>query len=157
MEIVPNSAIGTFNYAHSFWGAGRALLSMDWEKSETHPDSPIEFLHWHAIELFLKAYLLADGLSEDELRRKPFGHNVQALATEAVKRGLQLTAKDRSLVSFMPNTDAMIELRYLKVGVKTVPVIEEIEATCKSLYRLVAEALRSHGIHVRYYPEEGKD
>ena len=69
MELVPNSAIGTFNYAHSFWRAGRALLIMEWEQGETHPDSPIEFLHWHAIELFLKAFLLSDGLSEDELRR----------------------------------------------------------------------------------------
>lgn len=130
---------------------------MEWEQGETHPDSPIEFLHWHAIELFLKAFLLSDGLSEDELRRKPYGHNVRTLADEAVKRGLQLTAKDESVISFMPTTNDMIELRYLKVGVKTVPDIQEIGTTCKSLYRLVAHALRSHGIHVRYYPDEAKD
>lgn len=149
-----HSAIGTFNFAHSFWGAGRALLNLRWEHHETHSDSPIEFLHWHAIELFLKSYLLSDGMTVDELRRNPFGHDIQALANEAVKRGLQLTDKDKCLVSFMPNTGAMIELRYLKEGFKTRPCIEEVGATCKSLYRLVALELNARGVSARYYPEE---
>lgn len=154
MEIIPYSAIGTFNYAHSFLAAGQALLKTNLPLGSTHPDSPVEFLHWHAIELFLKAYLLADGMSEDALRKRPFGHDITTLTEEAGKRGLVLTDHDRSVLSFMATTDDMIDLRYLKVAMKTIPVIGEIEATCKSLYRLVAEELRSRGISVRYYPEE---
>lgn len=154
MELIPNSAIGTFNYAHSFWRAGIALGTADWQKHETHPGSPVEFLLWHAIELFLKSFLLADGLSEQVLRSRAYGHNLTALTEEAKKRGLPLTKRDEEVLSLMPTTDDMIELRYLTVGIKTVPEIEEVEETCKSLYRLVAIALTHRGIAVRFYREE---
>lgn len=115
------SPIGTFNYAHSFWGAAKALDTLQWAERETHSDSPTEFLYWHAIELFLKAFLLADGVPLDELRKKKFGHNITNLTAEAKKRGLALTNRDEDLLSFMPSTEGMIDLRYLKVGVRTRP------------------------------------
>lgn len=76
MELIPNSAIGTFNYGHSYLGAARALFRLDWEEKETHSNSPIEFLFWHSIELFLKSFLLADGLSVQTLRSKPYGNRL---------------------------------------------------------------------------------
>ena len=69
-----------FNFGHSFYEAGRKLQSVDSQRNSTHPDSPVEFLYWHAIELFLKAFLLADGISVEALRRQPYGHNVESLS-----------------------------------------------------------------------------
>jgi hypothetical protein len=44
----------------------------------------------HAIELGLKAYLAKTGLTERELRTKPYGHDLVYLYDEAVRRGLAL-------------------------------------------------------------------
>jgi hypothetical protein len=151
VEIIPNSAIGMFNYGHSYLGAARALFRLDWEQKETHSDSPIEFLFWHSIELFLKAFLLADGMDAKTLSGRKFGHNIQALWKECAFRGLHLSVKDAALLSYMPDTDSIIELRYLKVGVKTVPDIVEIEETSLNIYRTVGAKLKDRGIPTRIY------
>ena len=145
------SPIGTFNYAHSFLGAAKALDRLKWEDRETHSESPTEFLYWHSIELFLKAYLLVDGMELKTLRSRNYGHNLTALTEEAKKRGLQLTSKDEELISFMPSTEDMIDLRYLKVGVRTVPKLFEVEATCASLYSLVGAELKARGIGIGFH------
>jgi hypothetical protein len=145
------SPIGTFNYAHSFWGAARALNTLEWEDRETHSDSPSEFLYWHSIELFLKAFLLADGVSIKKLRGRDFGHNITNLAEEAVNRGLALSDRDKEVLSYMPDTGAMIDLRYLKVGIRTIALPEEIEETCKSLYRLVGKSLIEQGWNIGFH------
>ncbi|EAQ04994.1 hypothetical protein OB2597_06910 [Pseudooceanicola batsensis HTCC2597] len=145
------SPIGTFNYAHSFLGAAKALNRLEWEDRETHSDSPTEFVYWHSIELFLKAYLLADGMELAKLRSRDYGHNITALTAEAKKRGLALTSKDEELLSFMPSTEDMIDLRYLKVGVRTVPYFEEVEETCDNLYRSVGQELQKRGINIGFH------
>ncbi|MEM0950070.1 MAG: hypothetical protein AAGK37_21935 [Pseudomonadota bacterium] len=148
------SPIGTFNYAHSFFGAAKALDRLEWEDRETHSDSPIEFLYWHSIELFLKAYLVTDGMSPSELRQRKYGHNLTALRDEAKKRGLPLTPKDEDLIDFMPSTETMIDLRYLKVGIRTVPEFFEIEAICESIYRLVGAELQKRGTNIGFHAVE---
>jgi len=152
LELIPNSACGMFNYGHSFFEAGQKLLRTNTPQKSTHPHGPVEFLHWHAIELFLKAFLLAAGLSEQELRNRPHGHDIQALSQEAIRRGLTPTEQDMAVLEFMPDAGAMIETRYLRTGAKTQPLMGEVEATCKSLYRLVSDALRSRSIPPRFYP-----
>ena len=156
LELIPNSAIGMFNYGHSFYEAGQKLLTTNTPQKSTHPHGPVEFLHWHAIELFLKAFLLADGVSGEVLRKQPYGHDIQTLSREAIKRGLLPTERDVAVLSFMPDAGAMIETRYLTTGFKTQPRVEEVEATCRSLYRLVSNALRSRGIATRFYSKETK-
>lgn len=48
-------------------------------------------LTFHALELGLKAFLAKSGLSNDELRKKPFSHNLVNLYGEACKRGLSIS------------------------------------------------------------------
>jgi len=142
------SPIGTFNFAHSYLGAARALDRLDWRDLETHPDSPVAFLYWHAIELFLKAFLLADGMKIAELRQKKFGHNLIALRGEAIRRGLPLTDQINELLDFMPSTEAMIDLRYLRLGWHTRPAFHEIEDASMNIYRLVGAELKKRGINI---------
>ena len=146
LEREPNSSIGTFNFAHSFWQAGSALRTREWAHGVSHERSPVEFLYWHAIELFLKAFLLADGMCEANLRSPAYGHDLTALTREATNRGLQLKCRDGHLLALMPTKADMIELRYLTLGPKIVPELEELEATCGNLYCVVGLALRERGI-----------
>jgi hypothetical protein len=44
----------------------------------------------HALEVGLKSFLAKERLSEKELSRQPFGHDLTALYEEAVRRGLDL-------------------------------------------------------------------
>jgi len=54
----------------------------------------------HAIELGLKAFLAKNGLTADELSKKPYGHDLVALYSEAVRRGLTVA---------VPNIDKTLE------------------------------------------------
>jgi len=74
--------------------------------------------------------------------------------TEAKKCGLPLTGKDVALISFTTISGDKIDSLDLKIGVRTVPQTFEIEATCQSLYRLVAIELKVSGITVRHYQSE---
>lgn len=150
-----NSAIGTFNYAHSFWGAARALYEKEWETSETHPSSPMEFLYWHAIELFLKAFLQADGVNEDDLRLR-YGHKVFVLANECVRRGLPLSKHAMEVISFMREQGDMIDLRYLRIGAKSVPDHDEVDTACCTVYCLVADELVKRGINIGFHTAESR-
>ena len=64
------------------------------------PDLTGEYiLIFHSIELGLKAYLINNGLSEQKLSKKPYGHDLIALYEKAKCLGLKLT---------FPNADEMI-------------------------------------------------
>ena len=140
------TAIGLFNYAASYWRSAEAL-----EKAKvrvTHPDGPICFLYYHAIELYLKAYLRAQGHSVKELRRQ-FGHNVVKMRDEAMCHQLHFEYEDQVVLTYMGETDAVIESRFLQTGFFQRPANEALNRTCRSLHRSVGEALKAMGIHVR--------
>jgi hypothetical protein len=86
-EDIRSSPLGFFNVAESYW-AGAAALERA-ELQTTHPNSPISFLYYHAIELYLKAFLRLHGHSAKELRGKKFGHNTCCLSERAVALGLR--------------------------------------------------------------------
>jgi hypothetical protein len=60
--------VGLFNTAESYWRSAGALYEAQVKAS--HPLSPVRFLYYHAIELYLKAFLRGNGHSARELRAK---------------------------------------------------------------------------------------
>lgn len=138
--------IGLFNYADSYWRSAIALENA--EVRVTHPDAPISFLYYHAIELYLKAYLRAEGFSVKELRRQ-FGHNAVKLRDEAKSRGLHFDNEDTAVLAYMGETDAVIDSRFLKTGYFQRPANEALDRTCNSLHQSVGEALKKKGFPVR--------
>lgn len=94
---------------------------------------------------------LADGIDLKKLKSQKYGHNLTALSSEAINRGLVLSNKDENLLSFMPSTEDMIDLRYLKVGVRTAPDFEEIDETCENLYRLVGYEIQKRGVKIGFH------
>jgi hypothetical protein len=71
-----SAPIGYFNFAETYRTSARALRRSKAESS--HKDSPIRFLYYHAIELYMKAHLRLHEVHPYELRTK-YGHSAEAL------------------------------------------------------------------------------
>jgi hypothetical protein len=92
--------VGVFHYADTYLRAGRALSRVKRVRS-THPDAPVQFLYYHAIELFLKSFLMLHGYTAEQLRERKFGHRVKALAAAGVEKGLHLDDEDTEVIDLM--------------------------------------------------------
>jgi len=56
-------------------------------------------LLFHAMELYLKAFLSLKGIGEDELRSRVLGHNLIALANRAEDLGLTVEESVKEVVA----------------------------------------------------------
>jgi len=141
------TAVGLYHYAVSYHEAARALTKAN--TNTTHPDSPIYFLNYHAIELFLKAYLRLAQISVAQLAGSKFGHKVERLGHRAVEAGLVLLDEDVEVLRLMEHTDIVIRARYIRTGYFSMPTLGVVDRTCQSLRGSVAEAIRKSGTFVR--------
>lgn len=139
-----NSA-GLFNSADGFWVSAKALQAA--KVKHGHAISPVQYLYYHAIELYLKS-LLRQKYGIDEVRTQ-FGHNTLRLVGEAENLGMQVMEADREVFSLMGETDAVIESRYLRTGSKQWPTFESLDRTCKSLRGSIGRILGDKGVLVR--------
>ncbi|MBZ5589035.1 MAG: hypothetical protein LAO05_10780 [Acidobacteriia bacterium] len=78
--------LGFHHYSEQFLEAARTVRK--------YPGfSPVRYyLYCHSIELVLKAYLLAKGVSVTDLRSKSLGHNLEGVVSRANKAGLASVA-----------------------------------------------------------------
>ena len=103
---------------------------------------PAYTLLGHCYELALKAYLLARGMPEEQLSRRPFGHDLEALWRAASARRIDrlfpmaIIAPD--VIATLNTHFKTHEFRYIKTGPKTVPKWEFATNVAKSL---------THGLH----------
>jgi hypothetical protein len=108
---------------------------------------PVQFLYCHAIELYLKA-LLRQRHSVETITNK-FRHDTRRLVREAENLGLFVTARDRDIFATLADTDALIEMRYIRTGPKALTVnLQSLSQTCKSVRDSVANLLRNAGVPV---------
>lgn len=138
--------IGLFNFANSYWHSAIALEKAKVEV--THPNAPIYFLYSHAIELYLKSYLRAQGHTVQELRRK-FGHNVVKMLDDAKRFGLHFDDEDVEVLNLMVESDSVIGSRFLRTGFSQRPDNKALNRTCESLHQSVGEDLKENGFPVR--------
>jgi hypothetical protein len=139
------TALGLFNYARSYRGSADHLLLA--KLKLTHPHAPLTFLYYHAIELFLKAYLRSQDHSVDQL--KQVGHRINKLAAKAQSCGLILDDEDKEVLSLVAEADNVIRSRYIETGAFTRPEEEALSRTCAALDASVAAAFVKKGINVR--------
>ena len=140
---------GIFNYADSYLKAASALRKSD--TRATHPDAPIRFLCFHAIELFLKSFLLSKGYKVQDLKSHKFGHKISCLANSAVELGVRFTDNDHQIFSWMSETDVIMESRYIVTGYRREPDYETIEKTCNSVREIIARSLQADGRRIIPY------
>jgi hypothetical protein len=91
--------------------------------------SPQYVLIFHAIELALKALLLGKGLTLDELKKRPYGHNLVNLYEAAQQRsGLRLPVADAdkflTWINEYHDRDALI--RYEFTRTRTLPMADTL-------------------------------
>jgi hypothetical protein len=142
-----SSPLGLFNTAESYWQAGMALGTANLRT--THPSAPISFLYYHAIELYLKAYLKLNGYTSDQLRSRKFGHRICCLSEKSAEFGLRFDDEDNAVFSLIATTDAVIRSRYIETGYFTWPANEALQRTCKSLRVSVGQALKKENLPIR--------
>jgi hypothetical protein len=135
--------VGLFNTAESYWKSAAALYEAKVKAS--HPLSPVLFLYYHAVELYLKAFLRGNGHSAKELRSKNFGHRICCLTDRASALGLSFMDEDKEVFSIMGTTDALLRSRYIQTGAVNWPTPESLDRICRSLRESIAKDLRGKG------------
>jgi HEPN domain-containing protein len=151
-EMARTTSLGLFNVAESYWRAAAHLKSANLKT--THQNSPVWFLFYHAIELYLKALLRHHGHTPRELRGRKFGHKTCCLSERAAKLGLDFDDEDKEVLSLMATTDAVIRSRYIQTGPFRWPSPEALDRTCISLRDSIGSALKKDGVTVRLNIEE---
>jgi hypothetical protein len=141
-EIERTTPLGLFNYARSYWRSAEYLHAA--QLTLTHPTAPVSFLFYHAIELYLKAFLLSQSMTLQSL--KSIGHRVDKAGEKAIEKGLLLLDEDREVISIIGDGDTVINSRYIVTGAFSRPVEDALSRTCGSLDETVGKKLRELGI-----------
>jgi len=139
------TSMGLFNTAEAYRLSAMALDQAQVVKAG-HAAKPIQFLYSHAIELNLKALLRTEHSIEAV---EKFRHNIGRLVKNAEALGLFVTAADREVFTVMEDTDALIEMRYIRTGAKTQLKFKALSHTCKNVRDSVGSLLRKAGVLVR--------
>jgi hypothetical protein len=103
----------------------------------SHRDAPVRSLLHHAVELYLKAFLLEKGMTPSTLR-EGVGHNYERLAGEGQKLGLGLAAEFADTLGHMQELGAFSRARYQWVGTQAEGIKpERLNDLCNALAALV--------------------
>src|SRR3974390_1066328 len=102
--------LGLFNMATAYRAAAQKLDETKLKTVMRH--APIRFLYFHALELYLKAFLRAHGCSLSNLEK--LGHDYRKLLLFAAKFNLEITEVDRNVLIQPRDSDAPIESRYIR-------------------------------------------
>ena len=113
---------------------------------------PRYFAFCHAIELSLKAYLLACGVGETELRAPGVRHNLDVLLEKAVTAGLSVGALCQSELQLLHQAHSRFWPRYPKTSGEPLFLIETFEPYLIELLCRVSDALRGpdQRLYVKY-------
>jgi hypothetical protein len=113
---------------------------------------PAFFLVGHAIELALKAFLLARGSTVSQLRSRAYGHSLIALLAEARRRKLgklvKLSRDELAAIHVLNQMYAAKEFEYVVNGVRGLPHYFVAHSTASRLCR----GLRDHCVRLASYP-----
>ncbi len=133
---VRTTPIGMFHYAHAYAASAIALAKL--EIGTTHDGAPVRFLFSHAIELYLKSYLLLKGSTVEELRKSPQGHNLNGLSSKAVRLGLDVPRVHRQSIDAL---NEVIRDRYIETGARTILLPEVFLQICSNLHKQIGQAV----------------
>lgn len=145
MTDVRTSALGLYHYAHSYAASAAALSGTS--VTATHADAPVRFLYRHAVELYLKAFLLHKMVPYSQLAGRALGHSTKRLVERAVLLGLPITAQNRKWAEAL---DDSIADRYLETGVRRVLTAQQMLTLCGALHGEIGVPIYiEHGLRRR--------
>ncbi len=136
------SAFGLWRFAKEYLDAALAVQ----QPAESIQDSlkqqvsiPAYFLVGHSIELALKAFLRAKGVSVHDLRSKVYGHNLESLVRESRRRKLgiavRLTKADVAAVLLLNQSYKPKELEYIVTAYRQLPAYGALVACATRLVK----------------------
>lgn len=102
---------GFFTYADSYLRSAKLLSASS--KSWAHSRAPIRMLAFHAVELYLKAFLCCAGFLSDKLAAEPYRHKLGKLLSEAMDQGLHVASDDAELLNDARLYASAMQSRYL--------------------------------------------
>jgi len=105
---------------------------------------PRYFLLCHTVELALKSFLAARGVTESKLRTA-FGHKIDALMREAISRGLKIGVLAASEIMQLHEAHNKHWPRYPHQECRPVFVIEFFEPYVRELLEAVSTSIRGGG------------
>ena len=135
-----NKPVGIFNYAHSYASMAGAFRTSSNSLDCTHPEAPIYFLYYHALELYLKSFLVSQGVSEGELRSRELGHNLDALLKKSEVLGLKVSPQVSNITKLAGQTDNVMSSRYLRTGHHRHFTLDVLHKACVELHASVCPA-----------------
>lgn len=139
-----HSAIGIYHYAEDFFIAATqlAVAATKGEFRLRFGDTVPYHLHTHSVELVLKAFLRADGVSNDSLKAI-YGHKLERLLSDCVECGLALGEHQQhtELVVRWLNAHGRAEtFRYFEAGYFSLPALSDVHATNQRLLTAIRPA-----------------
>jgi hypothetical protein len=139
------TATGLYNFAESYRHAADRIRA-----SKAKPlrfESPIRFLYYHAIELYLKSCLRGDGLDPETITRR-YGHRFVKLRKACSTRGAQFDDEDIAVMKVIDG-DNYWRSRYIKTGFVSDASLGAVARTCNSLARCGFVFLRGRKVLLR--------
>jgi len=143
------SPLGWFNLAHAYLFDAATLYNAEERPRGGFYEAPVRHLYFHAIELFLKAYLRTRGMTDRELSLKPYSHDIKNLIDEAELRGMPITKRIQRVRLFQMADEARdqpIRSRYLRTGTATILPVVRLHEAARDLQGIVEGALHRAGI-----------
>ena len=120
--------IGVFRFAETFLKAGHHLrMALATGALRLPYEDPIYYDFSHALELAMKAFLLAKGISAERLASRDFGHQLQVLWEECLRTGLVQDNFIAQVIECLDPFARSFEFRYLRTGWKSLPVLGDVE------------------------------
>ena len=129
-------------YALGIRNRASYLYAQEFYRTAQKAGSPLvrAYLIGHALELFLKTFLLTTGMKTSELKQRKYGHNLVALLEESKTRGLanalHISPKTEldihALNEVYPEKLRYFSLLYLFIQ-PTIPVLARLFRLAKSL------------------------
>jgi hypothetical protein len=137
------NALGLFNSAECYRKSAD-ILAIEPARALRF-DQPIRYLFYHAIELYLKAFLRTDLPLYRVVR---YGHRFRRLRRACTARGLPLEQHEREVLR-MIDTDntynTYIRTRYLITGFSREVAVEDLSWAAAEIAQKVGSQLRQHG------------
>lgn len=140
--------VGLFHFAHSYAASAIKLSGIDIDA--THPDAPIRFLFSHSIELYLKAFLLQNGMPVEKLKGRKLGHSLAALLTASMENGLEVSTMQQGQINV---ADDAIRDRYIETGMRQIMSPGALSDICRMLNGQVGEKIYSANGFARNPPK----
>ena len=136
------NALGLFNSAECYRQAAD-ILGTEHAKALRF-DQPIRYLFYHAIELYLKAFLRAGNFPLDKVER--FRHRFHRLRDTCTSLGLALDLHEREVLTLIGTDETYIRARYLRTEFYSEVAVKDLSWAAASIAQKVGVQLRHRRI-----------